>query len=43
MIPVVVFVGAVVVIGLVAVESLRWVLRPEARRLRMLKKIGGRR
>jgi cytochrome bd-type quinol oxidase subunit 1 len=25
------------------VEILRWTLRPEARRLRMIKKIGGRR
>lgn len=28
---------------LLGVEVVRWLLRPEARRLRMLKKIGGRR
>jgi hypothetical protein len=32
--------GAAILLG---VEGLRWTLRPEARRLRMLKKIGGRR
>jgi hypothetical protein len=33
--------GAVVVLAM-AVELLRWVLRPEARRLRVIRKIGGR-
>jgi hypothetical protein len=41
----------VIVIGLVAIaailvlaeESIRWCLRPEARRLRVIRKIGGRR
>lgn len=28
---------------LVTVETLRWMFRPEARRLRTIKKIGGRR
>jgi hypothetical protein len=31
------------VLIVVGIEALRWVLRPEARRLRMIKKIGGRR
>lgn len=29
--------------GVLFVEALRWALRPEARRLRTIKKIGGRR
>jgi hypothetical protein len=37
---VLVVIAAVLVI---AEEALRWVLRPEARRLRVIKKIGGRR
>lgn len=38
-------VGFITLTALIAIciEILRWVLRPEARRLRMLKKIGGRR
>lgn len=32
--------AAVIAIG---IETLRWVLRPEARRLRQIKRIGGRR
>jgi hypothetical protein len=36
----VVVLGAIVLLG---VEALRWLLRPEARRLRAIKKIGGRR
>jgi hypothetical protein len=28
---------------LLTIETLRWVFRPEARRLRVIKKIGGRR
>jgi hypothetical protein len=38
----VVFGGIVAVSGL-AVELLRWTLRPEARRLRVIRKIGGQR
>ena len=34
---------AIVALALIGVEALRWMLRPEARRLRALKKIGGRR
>jgi hypothetical protein len=30
-------------IVLLCVEALRWTLRPEARRLRVIRKIGGRR
>jgi len=37
-----IFVFAIFVIVL-GVECLRWIFRPEARRLRALKKIGGRR
>jgi hypothetical protein len=36
-------VAVVFAVALVAVELLRWTLRPEARRLRMIRKIGGRR
>jgi hypothetical protein len=32
-----------VVLLMIGVEALRWVLRPEARRLRTIKKIGERR
>lgn len=34
---------AIGAIALLGVEIVRWALRPESRRLRMLKKIGGRR
>ncbi len=34
---------SLVVLGMLGVEVLRWMLRPEARRLRAIKKIGGRR
>ena len=34
---------AIGVMIVLAEEALRWILRPEARRLRMIKKIGGRR
>lgn len=34
---------AIVLIALLCVEILRWAFRPESRRLRMIKKIGGRR
>lgn len=37
------FVVAMSVLGFLSFEGLRWMLRPEARRLRVLKKIGGRR
>lgn len=35
-------VGFIVLVALIAVsiEALRWILRPEARRLRMIRKIG---
>jgi hypothetical protein len=35
-------VGFIIIAALIAVglETLRWLLRPEARRLRMIKKIG---
>jgi hypothetical protein len=36
-------VGSIVVAGLLVVEILRWVSRPAARRLRTIRKIGGRR
>jgi hypothetical protein len=39
---VIVFGGGVLIVLLV-VEVLRWTLRPEARRLRAIRKIGGRR
>ncbi len=39
----VVVVSAIVLPALLAVEILRWTLRPEARRLRVIRKIGGRR
>lgn len=42
MIAVVFFVSAIVVTVL-GIELVRWWLRPEARRLRVIKKIGGRR
>lgn len=32
-----------VVLIAISIETLRWVLRPEARRLRMIRKIGKRR
>jgi hypothetical protein len=35
--------GAGVLGMILAVEILRWTLRPEARRLRQIRKIGGRR
>jgi len=38
-----VVVGSIVAAVLIGVEVLRWTLRPEARRLRMIRKIGGRR
>ena len=34
---------AIVVMLILLEEAARWLLRPEARRLRILKKIGGRR
>lgn len=34
---------SLVALALLGVEVLRWTLRPEARRLRAIKKIGGRR
>ena len=34
---------AVLALILIGIETLRWFLRPEARRLRAIKKIGGRR
>jgi len=36
-------VGGCAAIGVLTVEVLRWSLRPEARRLRVIRKIGGRR
>jgi hypothetical protein len=33
----------VVVVVLLGIEGMRWVFRPEARRLRAIRKIGGRR
>jgi hypothetical protein len=33
----------VLAVALVAAELVRWMLRPEARRLRVIRKIGGRR
>jgi hypothetical protein len=33
----------IVVVALIGIEAIRWVLRPEARRLRTIKKIRGRR
>ena len=39
----VIVVGSVAGVVLIGVELLRWALRPEARRLRMIRKIGGRR
>lgn len=33
----------VATVALLVVEGLRWALRPEARRLRVIRKIGGRR
>lgn len=39
----VVVLGAGAVATVLAVEVLRWTFRPEARRLRVIKKIGGRR
>jgi len=39
----VIVVGTVGGVALIGVEFLRWVLRPEARRLRVIRKIGGRR
>jgi hypothetical protein len=35
--------GGGLLIVLLCVEALRWTLRPEARRLRVIRKIGGRR
>jgi len=35
--------GSIAAGVLLGVEILRWVLRPEARRLRVIRKIGGRR
>jgi hypothetical protein len=35
--------GVIVVMLVILVEAVRWLRRPEARRLRALKKIGGRR
>ena len=34
---------SVIVVAVVGIELVRWWLRPEARRLRVIKKIGGRR
>jgi hypothetical protein len=39
----VIVLGSVGLIVLFGVELLRWTLRPEARRLRAIRKIGGRR
>jgi hypothetical protein len=39
----IVAVVAVVALGLIGVEAARWLLRPEARRLRVIRKIGNRR
>ncbi len=36
------FVVVVLVTGVILVEGLRWTLRPEARRLRTIRKIGRR-
>lgn len=36
-------VGIAVLAVILGVETLRWALRPEARRLRTIRKIGGRR
>lgn len=33
---------AIVLTAVLGIEALRWRFRPEARRLRMIKKIGGR-
>jgi hypothetical protein len=38
-----VVVGSFVAAAVIGVEALRWVLRPEARRLRTIRKIDGRR
>jgi hypothetical protein len=37
-----VVVGGFVLVAIVAFEGLRWIFRPEARRLRVIRKIGGR-
>jgi hypothetical protein len=39
----VVVLGAVAAVGVLAVEVLRWTFRPEARRLRVIRKLKGRR
>jgi hypothetical protein len=39
----VIVVVTIAIVLVVAEEAIRWLLRPEARRLRVIKKIGGRR